>query len=76
MRLLGELDSIQRDAWRYMYERFYVVPRHNLRNPEKSKIRLSNLMRPIHPRDGWAYFLGFFRRAMAWSSSCLITNPM
>lgn len=61
MRLLGELDSIQGDAWWYMYERFYVVPRHNLRKPQKSEIRLSNLMRPFHPRDGWAYFLWFFR---------------
>ncbi len=62
MRLVGELDSIQGDAWRYLYERFYVVPRHNLRKPQKSETRLSNLMKPIHPRNGWAYFLGFFRR--------------
>ena len=61
MRLLGELDSIQSDAWRYMYERFYVVPRHNLRKAQKSEIRLSHLLRPIRPRHGWAYFLGFFR---------------
>ena len=61
MRLLGELDSIQRDAWRYIYERFYVVPRHNLRMPQKSKIRLSDLMRPIRPRNGWAFFLGLYR---------------
>ena len=63
MRLLGEFDSIQGDALRYMYERFYVVPRHNLRKPEKSRIRLSTLMMSIHPSDGWAYFLGFFRSA-------------
>jgi hypothetical protein len=62
MRLLGELDSIQGDALLYMYERFYVVPRHNLRKPEKCGIRLSTLMMSIHPSDGWAYFLGFFRR--------------
>jgi hypothetical protein len=61
MRLLGELDSIQGDAWRYLYERFYVVPRHNLRMPEKSRIRLSTLMMSIDPSDGWAYFLGFCR---------------
>ena len=61
MRLLGEFDSIQGDALRYMYERFYVVPRHNLRKPKKSRIRLSTLMMSIHPSDGWAYFLGFFQ---------------
>ncbi len=61
MRLLGEMASIQDGAWRYLYERFYVVPRHNLRRPERSKIRLSTLMMSIHPDGGWAYFLGFFR---------------
>jgi hypothetical protein len=61
MRLLDGLDSIRDRAWRYVYERFYVVPRHNLRNPEKSGIGLSTLMMPIDPRDGWAYILGFVR---------------
>jgi hypothetical protein len=61
IRLLGELHSIQGSAWEYLHERFYVVPRHNLRKPQKSWIRLSRLMGAIHPRDGWAYFLGFFR---------------
>jgi hypothetical protein len=61
MRLLGKLDSIQLQVWKYLYERFYVQRRHNLRNPKKSPIRLSNLMQPIDPRNGWAYFLGFFR---------------
>jgi hypothetical protein len=61
MRLLRELDAIQGGAWPYLYERFYVVPRRNLRRPEKSGIRLSGLMGSIHPRVGWAYFLGSFR---------------
>jgi hypothetical protein len=60
MRLLGALYAIQDGAWPYMEERFYVVRRRNLRRPEKSGIRLSSLMGSIHPRDGWAYFLGFF----------------
>jgi hypothetical protein len=62
MRLLGALHAIQGGAWPYMEERFYVVRRRNLRRPEKSDIRLSSLMGSIHPRDGWAYFLGFFSR--------------
>src|SRR5262249_58989994 len=61
MRLLRGLDAIQGGVWPYLYERFYVVPRRNLRRPEKSEIRLSSLMGSIHPRVGWAYFLGFFR---------------
>jgi hypothetical protein len=61
MRLLGELNSIQGGAWPYLHERFYLVPRRNLRRPEKSKMRLSSLMGSIHSGDGWAYFLGFFR---------------
>ena len=62
MRLLGEMASIQDGAWRYLYERFYVVPRRNLRRPERSKIRLSTShdVDPSRWRVG-AYFLGFFR---------------
>jgi hypothetical protein len=44
-----------------MYENFYVVPRRKLRRPEKGAIRLFTLMLSIHPADGWACFLGFFR---------------
>jgi hypothetical protein len=62
MRLLRVLDSIETGAGPYFYERFYVVPRKNLRNPKRSKLRLSELMRHIHPRDGWAYFPAFSRR--------------
>jgi hypothetical protein len=61
MRLLGELRSIQGGAWEDLHEKFYVVPRHNQRKPQKSQIRLAYLMGAIHPGDGWAYFLGFFR---------------
>jgi hypothetical protein len=61
MRLLGAIHAIQGGAWPYMEERFYVVQRRNLRRPEKSGIRLCSLMGAIHPRAGWAYFLGFFR---------------
>jgi hypothetical protein len=61
MRLLLEFDSIQVLAWPYIEENFYVVRRRNLRRPEMSGIRLSSLMGSIHPRDGWGYFLGFFR---------------
>jgi hypothetical protein len=59
LRLLGAMGSIYLPMYRYLYERFYVVPRRNLRNPERSPIELSRLMRPILPIDGWAYFLGF-----------------
>ncbi len=61
MRLLRELDAIAGAAWPYMEENFYVVRRRHLRRPEPSGIRLSSLMGSIHPSDGWAYFLGFFR---------------
>ena len=62
MRLLGEFDSILATTrCGTCTERLYVVPRHNLRKPKKSRIRLSTLMMSIHPSDGWAYFLGFFR---------------
>jgi hypothetical protein len=61
LRLLGAMDSINLTAMQYVYERFYVVPRRNLRNPERGQIQLSRLMRPILLSDGWAYFLGFFR---------------
>src|SRR5262249_6368137 len=61
MRLLRGLDAIQRGGGPYLDERVYVVARPNLRRAEKSEIRLSSLMGSIHPRVGWAYFLGFFR---------------
>lgn len=61
MRLLRELDAIAGAAWLYMEENFHVVRRRQLRRPEPSGIRLSRLMGSIHPSDGWAPFLGFFR---------------
>jgi hypothetical protein len=61
MRLLVELQSAESGAWALLYERFYVVPRQNLRRRESSRVRLSHLMRSIHLNNQWAYFLGFFR---------------
>jgi hypothetical protein len=61
MRLLVELQSTESESLAYLYERFYVVPRQNLRLREKSRISLSHLMRPFRLNDEWAYFLGFFR---------------
>jgi hypothetical protein len=61
MRLLGELRSIESKVMFYLYQRFYKVPRRNLRRQEQSRLTLAELMRSIHPSDGWAYFLGFFQ---------------
>jgi hypothetical protein len=61
MRLRGELHSIEPEVMFYLYERFYVVPRRNLRRQERSRSTLAELLRSIHPIDGWAYFLGFFQ---------------
>ncbi len=61
VRLLVDLQLTESGAWTYLYERFYVVPRHNLRRQERSHIQLSHMMRSIHLNGRWAYFLGFFR---------------
>ena len=61
MHLLSELHSIEPEAMLCLYERFYVVPRLNLRRRERSRLRLAELMGSIVPIDGWAYFLGFFQ---------------
>jgi hypothetical protein len=61
MRLLVELQSTESGAWTYLHERFYIVPRQNLRRQEKSPIRMSHRMESIRLNGQWAYFLGFFR---------------
>jgi hypothetical protein len=64
MRLLVELRSIEERAMTYLYDRFYVVPRQNLRKPEKSQIQLPRLVSSIGLKEDWAYFLGFFQAGL------------
>src|SRR3954452_4122439 len=54
MRLLVELQSTESGAWTYLHERFYVVPRQNLRRRERSQIRLSRVMGSIRLNGHWA----------------------
>jgi hypothetical protein len=71
MRLLGELDSIRVRACEFLYERFFVIPRHNLRRPKKSAMRFSKLMMSIRLGDGWVYFLGFHKdHVVVFLSQC------
>jgi hypothetical protein len=61
MRLLNALHSIETSAWRRLHERFYVVPRQNLRRAKKTGIRLSDLVGTFKLNERWSYLLGFFR---------------
>jgi hypothetical protein len=62
MRLLGEIRSMWNDAWAYLHDRFCKPPLHDNRHRHKSHSTLSELIKPIHLREGWAYFLGFCHR--------------
>jgi hypothetical protein len=61
MRLLGDFESRCNAVCQYLHDRFYVVPRHNLRNSKKAKISLPLQLSGVHLNHGWAYFLGFSR---------------
>jgi hypothetical protein len=61
LRILGRFHSIKDKLATYLLERFYIIPRKNLRNPKRSRVRISNLIKPIELCDHWAYFLGGFR---------------
>jgi hypothetical protein len=57
MRILGQFQSIKGEIGVCFYERFYIIPRQNLRNPKRSRAKLSNLIKSIDVRDRWAYIL-------------------
>jgi hypothetical protein len=59
MRLLGEIHSMWNDGWAYLHDRFCKPPLHDNRHPHKGHTKLSEVIMPVHVRDGWAYFLGF-----------------
>jgi hypothetical protein len=62
MRLLGEIKVMWMHGWVCLEDRLAKNPWYQKRDRQKPQGKLSDLIKPIHLRNGWAYFLGFFSK--------------